>query len=281
MKLQVIHRTRYDYASPVKASFNEVRLQPTFSEGQECHSFILRVLPAARLSHYRDFYNNIIHFFELPEPHDYLSVEAVSTVATVDSSLAADREVLPLSRLPELAGEEQFYDFLHQSSYVSMDAEVRQLAVDATTGCTDVWQSALAVMRFIHDHFAYVPSSTSVSTHMTDVINQRRGVCQDFTHVMLGMCRSLRIPARYISGYIYNGPEEHLTGSQASHAWCEVYLPGIGWRGLDPTNSRQADEHHVKIGVGRDYADIVPVKGRYRGTSKKTMSVEVSVKRAG
>src|SRR5207249_9494245 len=100
---------------------------------------------------------------------------------------------------------------------------------------------------------------------------------QDFAHVMLGMCRTLKIPARYVSGYLYNGPAEHFIGAEASHAWCEVFLPGFGWRGLDPTNNRQPDEHYVTIGVGRDYADIEPLKGHYRGTPERTMSVEVSV----
>ena len=277
MKLHVVHRTRYDYASPVKASYNEARLQPTTCDGQECHSFCLRVLPATRLSHYYDFYNNVVHFFEVPEPHSFLNIEASSTVSTANPALPENREVAPLDRLSELVGAEQFYDFLQMSSFVSLQAEVWRLAMDAAGKCNDVWQAAQAVMRFVHANFSYVPLSTTVNTHMLDVIQQRRGVCQDFAHVMLGMCRSLKIPARYVSGYIYNGPTGHLVGAQASHAWCEVYLPGIGWRGLDPTNNRQADEHHVKVGVGRDYADIVPVKGHFRGLSDKTMTVEVSV----
>ncbi|MEI8342293.1 MAG: transglutaminase family protein [Verrucomicrobiota bacterium] len=280
MKLHVVHRTRYDYTNPVRASYNEARLQPTSSEGQECHSFILRVLPATRLSHYNDFYNNIVHFFEVPESHGFLSIESSSIVTTTDSSLPEDREVAPMNRLPELMHAERFYDFLQMSSFVSLDVGVWRLALDATAGCEDVWQAALAIMRFIHANFSYSPNSTHVNTHMLDVLEQRRGVCQDFAHVMLGMCRVLGIPARYVSGYIYSDPAEHLTGAQASHAWCEVYLPEIGWRGLDPTNNRQADRHHVKIGVGRDYADIVPLKGHYRGTHEKRMSVEVSVTRS-
>jgi transglutaminase-like putative cysteine protease len=280
MKLNVVHRTRYEYSRPVRASYNEARLQPTTLEGQECHSFILRVLPAARLSHYYDFYNNIVHFFEVPEPHDFLAVESASMVTTADSLLPEDGDIAPMSRLEELDRAECFYDFLQMSSFVSLDVDVWRLALDATAGCADVWQASLAVMRFIHANFSYSPDATHVNTHMLDVLRQRRGVCQDFAHVMLGMCRSLKIPARYVSGYIYSDPVEHLTGAQASHAWCEVYLPGTGWRGLDPTNNRQAGGHHVKIGVGRDYADIVPLKGHYRGTPEKRMSVEVRVTRA-
>jgi transglutaminase-like putative cysteine protease len=129
----------------------------------------------------------------------------------------------------------------------------------------------------VHDNFTYTPLATSVSTHMTEVIQQRRGVCQDFAHVMLGMCRAIKIPARYVSGYLFSGLNSSLLGSQASHAWCEVYVPGFGWRALDPTNSRQADENFVKVAVGRDYADIVPVKGHYKGPPSEKMSVHVAV----
>jgi len=277
MKLRVEHRTRYDYAHPVKGSHNEARLQPSGSDGQVCHSFNLRVMPDTRVSHYHDFYNNTVHFFEVAEPHDFLLIESQSVVSTPNLSLPPDLEVAPISALTQLARAEAFYDFLHTSSYVSMDPVVWRFALDASFGCEDVWKTAQAVMRYIHTQFAYAPFSTSVNTHMLEVLQQRSGVCQDFAHVMIGMCRTLKIPARYVSGYLYNEPAGDLAGSQASHAWCEVYLPGIGWRGLDPTNGRQADERHVKIGVGRDYADIAPLKGHYRGTSAEKMKVEVSV----
>lgn len=132
-------------------------------------------------------------------------------------------------------------------------------------------------MRFIHANFAYVPLSTDVNTHMIEVVRQRRGVCQDFAHVMLGMCRTLKIPARYVSGYLYNGPANQLLGAQASHAWCEVFVPDHGWRALDPTNNQPADERCIKLAVGRDYADVAPIKGHYKGTPRRTMTVEVRV----
>ena len=277
MKLSVVHRTFYDYDAPVRASFNEVRLQPTSSGGQNCHAYALRISPHTECKIYYDFYTNIVHFFELPEPHDFLGIESSSTVSTSSRLLAENHEVAPLDQLQGLARIERCFDFLQTSTLLFLDAEVWKLAMDATVGCTDIWQASLAIMHFIHANFTYSPLSTDVNTPMSEVIQTRKGVCQDFAHVMIGMCRTLKIPARYVSGYIYNGPHEHLNGAQASHAWCEVYLPGIGWHGLDPTNNRQVDEHHVKIGVGRDYADIIPVRGQYRGTGKKTMSVDVKV----
>ena len=279
MKLHVVHRTTYAYATPVRDSFNEARLQPTTCDGQVCHSFILKILPTARLSHYHDFYLNYAHFFELAEPHHTLSIEATSTVTTSATPFTIDDASVPMARLRECLCMERCYDFLQTSEYVSLSPEVWRLAMDACHDVDDVWQAAVAMMRFVHNNFSYTPLATHANTHMLEVLEQRRGVCQDFAHVLLGMCRTLKIPARYVSGYLYNGPADQLVGAQASHAWCEVFVPDFGWRALDPTNHRLADEHYVKVAVGRDYADIVPVKGHYKGTRDKTMTVEVRVTR--
>ena len=132
-------------------------------------------------------------------------------------------------------------------------------------------------MTHIHTNWAYIPGATHASTHMREVMASRQGVCQDFAHVMIGMCRSLGIPARYISGYLYNGPGAHLRGAQASHAWCEVFVPGKGWFGLDPTNNTLADERHVKIATGRDYADAAPLTGQFDGPMDATAAMQIEV----
>ncbi|MDB6031737.1 MAG: Transglutaminase-like superfamily protein [Verrucomicrobiales bacterium] len=279
MKLHITHKTQFTYQEPVTDSFNEARLQPTSADGQICHSYILKVLPTTRLSHFLDFYLNYVHFFEVPEPHSTLVVESTSIVTTQPRIHPEDELPAPLKRVQECVQMEQCYDFLQPSSYVSIGPEVWSLSVDACNQSTDVWQASLAIMRFIHQNFQYTPQATSVSTHMAEVLQQRRGVCQDFTHVMLGMCRSMKIPARYVSGYLYNDHSGMLLGSQASHAWCEVFVPGSGWRALDPTNNRQIDENFVKVAVGRDYSDIVPVKGRYKGSTNTEMAVDVNVTR--
>ena len=277
MKLHVTHRTRYEYAVAVVESFNETRLQPISADGQVCESFLLKVLPTTRLSHYLDFYLNCVHFFEIPEPHHSLSIESNAVVSTSSDVLPPGQATVPVSRLEECQVMEQCYDFLQSSKYVEMESGVWRLAVDATMGEGDAWQSAVKIMQFVHSEFGYEPETTTVHTPIAEVIEKRKGVCQDFTHVMLGMCRSVKIPARYVSGYLYNGPLDELEGAQASHAWCEVYIPDFGWRPLDPTNNQQADERYIKVAVGRDYSDIVPVQGTYRGVGTKKMTVEVNV----
>lgn len=279
MRLHVTHRTRFTYAEPVKDSFNEARLQPTSSGGQRCDDFRLRILPPAAVSDYRDLYQNVVHLFEVPRAHRELTVTATSRVQTSDKPAgpAPDAATLPLTRMHECTRLELCHDFLQASNYIELNPELWRLAVDMTSGVTDAWQAALAIMREIHRGFRYLPDSTHVNTRTSDVLVSRTGVCQDFAHVMVGLCRTLKIPARYASGYLYNGPADQLLGAQASHAWTEVYLPGHGWCGLDPTNNRRVDGHYVKVSVGRDFADVSPLRGTYYGTPDRKMSVEVLV----
>lgn len=280
MKLHVLHRTRYVYGSPVIDSFNEARLQPTSAGGQHCHQFVLKVLPATRLTHYIDFNLNYVHLFEINHAHSELVIEANSVVTTPDQPvLAATAAPAPLSRLAEAARLDRCYDFLQSSQYVEVDAELWRMAVDATQGQTDAWQAAQAIMRYIHEGFRYQPAVTHAHTHMREVLKSRVGVCQDFAHVMIGLCRALKLPARYVSGYLYNGPADQLKGTQASHAWVEVFILGHGWCGLDPTNARLTGGQHVKVATGRDFSDVSPVKGTYRGTAKRELQVEVLVSR--
>lgn len=272
MRWDIFHRTRYVYATPVHDSFNDVRLEPVSNAGQKVESFLLRVLPAARLNRYSDFYTNWVHHFEIPEAHLYLLIESQARVKTHPlPPLAEESEPCPLEKLAGMGNIEHCHDFLQSSRYVEIEVEAWRLAVDAAAGQTDVWQSALALMRFVHGFLKYEPQSTHVHTHMHDVIAKRRGVCQDFAHLMIGLCRSLKIPARYVSGYLATET------ASATHAWVEVFIPTAGWLGLDPTHNCQVGETYVKIGVGRDYADVPPVAGSYRGTLNRRMEVEVKI----
>ncbi len=272
MKWEIIHRTQYMYAAPVRDSFNELRLQPFVDEWQTVDSFLIKVLPAVRLQHHHDFYANIVHHFEIPEPHSSLMVESQLRVTTAPRPPLGEGETpWPLVRVGEAARAPRVFDFLQESCYVGLSPEAWRLALDATAGKTDVWQAALAIMRTIHSQFVYQSHSTTVSTHMREVLQHKRGVCQDFAHVMIGLCRSLKIPALYVSGYLATEK------AGATHAWTEVFVPGIGWRGLDPTHNRQTDDTYVRIAVGRDYADVPPVTGTYKGTTDRQMQVQVNV----
>lgn len=272
MKFDILHRTRYVYKTPVRDSFNDVRLQPVPNEDQTVESFLLRILPAARLTHFKDFYSNWVNHFEIPEPHAYLMIEAHSRVVTHPQLLLSDDvELYPLDKISEASNVERTFDYLQSSRYVEISADSWKMALDAIDNCKDVWLGALALMRFVNGYLTYESKSTTVHTHMSDVMAGRRGVCQDFAHLMIGLCRSLKIPARYVSGYLATEK------ASATHAWVEIFLPGVGWRGLDPTHNCQTGETYVKIATGRDYSDVSPISGNYRGTLDRTMEVEVKI----
>jgi len=273
MKWDIVHRTHYAYAGPVRESFNEARLQPFSDEWQTVDHFLLKILPAARLRHHHDFYSNVVHHFEILEPHTSLLVESQLRVTTKQRpQLREDETAWPLARIGEAARESRGFEFLQESRYVDMSPETWRLALDATAGVTDTWQAARALMGLVHGQFKYQADATSVHTHMREVLREKRGVCQDFAHVLIGLCRALKIPALYVSGYLATAT------ASATHAWVEVLIPGAGWCALDPTHDRPPDETYVKIAVGRDYADVPPLTGNYKGTTDRRMSVEVRIK---
>ena len=271
MKYDILHRTRYAYSAPVRDSFNDVRLQPMPIPEQTVESFLLKVLPAARLTHFKDFYSNWVNHFEIIEPHSYLMIEAQSRVVTHPLAPLPAEKLCSFEQMKEAPNIERCFDYLQASRFVELSPDAWKLALDATDGVDDAWLAALALMKFVHGFLKYESKSTHVHTHMNEVLKDRRGVCQDFAHLMLGLCRSLKTPARYVSGYLAT------ESASATHAWMEAFVPGHGWRALDPTHNRQITETYVKIGHGRDYADVPPVSGNYRGTLERKMEVEVRI----
>lgn len=279
MRLNVTHRTHFAYREPVRDSFNEARLHPTSAGRQVCHDFRLDVQPQARVTHYIDLYQNWVHLFDVSDSHGALAVTATSYVETDDqlSGPGPGSPPIPFADLAACTQMDMCHDFLQASRYVNLSPEIWRLALDMTTGLTDVWSAAVTIMHEVHRGFRYEPNATDVSTRSDDVLKSRAGVCQDFAHVSLGLLRSLKIPARYVSGYLYNGPADQLKGAQASHAWVEAYLPGHGWCALDATNDRLVDGQYVKVATGRDYADVSPLRGTYRGTPLRQLTVDVLV----
>jgi len=273
MRLDICHRTLYRYAQPVRESSNDLRLKPVGNEHQTVEWHELEIQPAAQLRTYEDFYANVVHHFEVNAPHSELLIESRSRVVTNRRNYL-DPLATPalLTRRAECVRMERCFDYLQESAYVPHSPDLWRLAVDTTFGQVDMWQAAQALNRFVHSHLSYTPSATTALTSATDALERRVGVCQDFAHVLIGLCRSIQLPALYVSGYFFT------PGAQASHAWVEVYLPEIGWRALDPTHAEQPDERYVKIAVGRDYGDVAPTRGHYKGTVQRTIQVDVAIR---
>ena len=277
MRFQVFHRTYYQYRFPVRESYNELRLRPATQDKSRLEFFLLNIQPPVRLRHFRDNFLNYVHYFDLAEPHSELVIEAQSTLNTT-SPYAEGRPVdVDRSELRRLQ-DDMLRVFLNSSRYVEISPELWKLAVDFSNGTAGVFECAEAIMRNVYENWTYSPNTTTAGTHVREVLVAKGGVCQDFTHLMIGLCRAIGIPARYVSGYLYNGQGSQLRGAQASHAWCEVFVPGRGWYGLDPTNNTLADERHIKIATGCDYHDAAPVSGHFEGPPGVTSALNVDLR---
>lgn len=280
-KLAVLHRTTFHYVSPVKESVNTLHLEPRTFPFQKTLSAVIRVLPATRLKRFTDLFQNITHHFEIPSPHLKLEIESRIKVHNLPLVVPDRSREATLADYQDVSTRERTWLYLQESRWVSRHPEIWRHAIDITQGKASVFEQAMAIMDWVYREFRYDPGITTSSTHLEEAFHLKAGVWQDFTHVVLGLCRSVGIPARYASGYLYNGPRDSLVGAQASHAWCEVYFPYLGWIGFDPTNNTLADERYVKIAVGRDYEDVAPVRGSYFGTGECRMDVQVLVEKTG
>jgi transglutaminase-like putative cysteine protease len=276
MLISLLHRTTFAYAGKAHDSFNEVRLRPLDDASQVCRSFELRTDPATQMRDYVDFYGNMVHYFDITAGHEKLVIEAVSEVETTPNAGRPEVPVVPRS-LGD-AERELRAEFVVDSHYVPLDVSVWKEAQDALqAGRSDIWSDVRSICRHVYRTFAYKPRTTGVATLATDAIKLRSGVCQDFAHVALGMCRTSGIPARYVSGYFIK-VQRRAGEEEASHAWIEAFVPGYGWAAYDPTHDRAADERYVKVACGRDYGDIRPVSGTYRGGKTRSLSVDVRLR---
>lgn len=277
MKLRIIHLTEYQYVSTVSSNSNELRLTPVQNHWQQVPFYLLRVLPSTRLRRFTDFYGNVVTYFEIEEPHQHLLIEATSSINTSDRYVSGEPHPVPLSLLQEASTDERLQPFLQASGPVEIPPEIWRTAIDVKADHSDVFALAKGLMNFVYQNCRYVSGVTNVHTTSTEFFEKRAGVCQDFSHLMLALCRSLQLPARYVSGYVYDAKRKDIRGAHATHAWIEVWVPGIGWHGLDPTNNCLTREHYVVMAIGRDYEDIAPVRGSFWGAAEREMRVTVHI----
>ncbi|MCJ1907873.1 transglutaminase family protein [Planococcus ruber] len=278
MKYQIEHTNIFKYESIVDQSMNSIRLKPRTDECQRLLSYRADITPASVTKEHIDIWGNHVETFFIAEHHEHLEVKATSIVSIQKSPF-----IHRIDYSPEMNAifhsqlfSEHYLAFLSNTAYTYLSPE-QMARVDEELGeMKNPVQYSIDVMEYIHSHFTYDGESTNVSTKAEESFELRKGVCQDLTHVMLGILRAKQIPARYVSGYLYVGENSALVGDAASHAWVEVMVPGIGWVGLDPTNNVEALEHHIRVGVGRDYNDVSLVQGVYRGGSQ-SLEVKVSV----
>ena len=281
MRYNIRHVTRFIYESPISESVMEARVQPRSEGSQRCVQFALITTPSSRVRVYQDPDGNVVHQFDIP---GRLSRLSIVTEALVDSAPGpALPDALDASAWDEIDARSRsgtFCELLNPSPFARPSPLLEAFAVEmAASRAAD----PLTTLRRLNDDLftklTYSPKSTRVDSPIDEALASRRGVCQDFSHIMIALVRRLGIPCRYVSGYLFQEPEDGVRSPEGStHAWAEAWLPGLDWIGFDPTNRLVADHRHIRVAVGRDYADVPPTRGVFKGLSEVRSELSVSVR---
>jgi transglutaminase-like putative cysteine protease len=284
MLYSIRHLTKFLYKHPVSESMMETRMHPRSDANQRCLTFHLSVSPRCRVFSYRDHLANNVHHFDIPGQHRQLVIVAESLVE-VSSHQDVPSFLAPAAwdDLDQIVSEGDYWEFLFPSEFCAPTPRLEALADALDVRRRD---DPLMLLHELNErvfrYFDYVPKSTKVDSPIDVALESRQGVCQDFAHILITLIRSrLRIPCRYVSGYLAQRQrDEHdadRSGSAATHAWVEVLLPHLGWVGFDPTNWLVAGERHIRTAIGRDYADVPPTHGIFRGRAPSELTVAVRV----
>lgn len=275
MLLKITHTTDLTYSEPISESVMELRMLPRQEQDQRRLSFGLAIGPPTTPSNYLDWLGNAVHAFTINDFHDRIKIVATSVVETDAPPRAACD--LPDTWPPAggAGGDYSLYDFLQFGGPVDDCAALRQL-VDSIEPRPGMRLAELGnrMLETIDQKFTYRQGVTTAASPIRETLEHGWGVCQDFTHLMIGMARVLGIPARYVSGFLH--PEGDLfRGYTQTHAWAELYFPSFGWAGFDPANKCGISENFVKVAYGRDFRDVPPNKGIYRGNADESIQAVV------
>jgi len=279
MIYSVRHVTIFGYEPAVRESIMEVRMQPRGEGRQRCLNFQLTVNPIANVMSYRDFMGNSIHHFNIAGSHSQVKLTAQGVVEVEERNLPFVGAAGDWDELDALIATEDHWEMMLPSEFTSPTDELQKLAQEI--GCErrgNLFEFLTELNQSMFQKFAYAPKSTKVDSPIDEALANRKGVCQDFAHIMIALLRGLKVPARYVSGYLFHEPKSNDRSSDgASHAWVEVLVPKLGWVGFDPTNNLIADDRHIRVAIGRDYADVPPTRGVYKGDATSELSVSVTV----
>ncbi|MFS0788457.1 transglutaminase family protein [Shouchella sp. 1P09AA] len=276
MKAEIVHTNRFYYDTSVEQSLNSFRLKPKTDELQRLLSYRVDINPNSTTAQSVDIWGNNVETFFIAESHQYLEIKTTSVVSVQRSPIINHLDYTPESKkiFHSEVFRRQYLASSKQTPYTNLSFEQTEEIVQKVGDPLNPITFSRDLMAYLYEVFTYDTEASNVQTLASESADTLRGVCQDYAHVMIGVLRSQRIPARYVSGYLYVGEDSALIGDAASHAWVEVMIPGIGWVGLDPTNNVEALENHIIVCTGRDYGDVSPVEGVYRGGGH---SLDVSV----
>ena len=284
MRYRATHTTRYAYQAAVSQCQSEVRLTPRALPWQTLVESRIQTTPEpVSIERHKDYFGNEVTSFTIVESHDHFITVATSVVDVAERQLPAAagppwedvRDDLAAHAGPEAL---EAFEFTLASPYVATDARLADYARASFAAGRGIAEAAEDLAHRIHTDFRYEPKATRIDTPVLEAFAARRGVCQDFTHVMVGALRSIGLAARYVSGYLRSGAK--YLGAEASHAWVSVFVPGSGWFDFDPTNDVRPGTGHITLAWGRDYGDVAPVKGIALGGGSQVVEVEVRVEPA-
>jgi transglutaminase-like putative cysteine protease len=288
-RYKLAHVTLFSYDGPVSESYNELRLRPRHDETQSCLSFRLTTTPFSKPAAHLDYFNNWVHQFHILPEHRELRVES-EAIVLVHPAPAYVSEAVPLHELDQRLEElrDEYYDWLAPSQYCPLLPSLDVMIHEVEARCDGTVRGfALTAATLVNEQFTYKPGATHVHSSVEDCLATRAGVCQDFSHLLIALLRKRGIPARYVSGYLVprqsldaKSAMENVIGGQASHAWVQANIPDLGWIGLDPTVGYFVEEQHILVARGRDYGDVPPVRGVYKGHAGQSLSVDVLVRPA-
>ena len=282
LRYEIEHVSRYRYAAPARACVMSLRLRPLEDRRQRVLAFTIETEPAAGLGYARDCFGNAHHLLTLHDPHEALAITARARVEVSPPGGSPPDRPGPDAWTTVRGWADSFahWEFTHASALArgspTLSAFVAERGL-APTG--DPLGAVAALSDAIHAAFTYAPGATTVESPIEHILESRRGVCQDYAHVMIAIARSWSIPARYVSGYLHvTGDDRATAPGNATHAWVECLLPGLGWVGIDPTNRGFAGARHIRIAAGRDYRDVSPTHGVRQGGGAAVLEVDVSVR---
>jgi transglutaminase-like putative cysteine protease len=275
-RLRVVHSTGYAYKSPVTASYNEARLTPRSDSRQNVILNRVETVPATRSYRYVDYWGTAVTAFDLHAPHTELEVTASSVVETDKGELPTEK--VSWEDLQSEAVVDRFDDMLSPTEYAPASSRIQAVG-RRIAKYNDPEDAVIAAARWAHSELEYVPGTTGVHSSGLDAHREGKGVCQDFAHLSLILLRSMGIPSRYVSGYLHPNKKAKVgdTIDGQSHAWIQAWTGG--WRSYDPTNDKDINEQYISVGVGRDYADVTPLKGIYSGEGSTDLDVVVEITR--
>ncbi|WP_422771779.1 transglutaminase family protein [Plantactinospora sp. WMMC1484] len=279
-RLKIRHRTGFTYAGAVASSYNEARMSPRNEARQAVLEARVEVWPSARTYRYEDYWGTVVTAFDVHNAHESLQVTAVSTVETTgpgDQLAATDGVGWADLRGPE--NMDRWYELLLPTPRTALDSELTELAESVRAAQPTPHAAATALCEQVRDEVEYASGATDVQTGAVQAWRQRKGVCQDISHLVVGLLRTVGIPARYVSGYLHPAPDAAIGESVVgqSHAWVEWWVGR--WTAFDPTNGIPVGERHVVVGRGREYGDVPPLKGVYSGPANTGQGVEVAITR--